>query len=294
MISFSSITDRNKTNLDDVSEWYITNNIVKDPPKGIQTFRRIKVGENNDIIDEQDTATDRNDAIRQFCRGRNPMVSVEYNNTSGQEAFLPYRIMKDGAFRPPILYQQDLLPLSRLPRYTTSSFATGGWTDYSKSARPTEDSIRYKQVLNTLPVKVMCAAKSKHKVDIPVGIQNLDKHIEYKPQRIRQSTIIEGGTQPTTYYKTDATWYDNKGYAIAATPTTHATSNASNKQNHIQQTATAVKSRVIPKMEATTNASALPRVVLDPSTYASNSVQSAKRDTYSFDNPGLVRRMDVR
>ncbi len=40
MISFSSITDSPKLNLDDVSDWYITNTIIKDPPKGIfSTFR---------------------------------------------------------------------------------------------------------------------------------------------------------------------------------------------------------------------------------------------------------------
>ncbi len=42
MISFSSITDSPKLNLDDVSDWYITNTIIKDPPKGITTRRIIK------------------------------------------------------------------------------------------------------------------------------------------------------------------------------------------------------------------------------------------------------------
>ncbi len=42
MISFSSITDSPKLNLDDVSDWYITNTIIKDPPKGITTSKIIK------------------------------------------------------------------------------------------------------------------------------------------------------------------------------------------------------------------------------------------------------------
>ncbi len=81
MISFSSITDSPKLNLDDVSDWYITNTIIKDPPKGITTRRIIKVGEDNDLLNAEDDSTDRNDAILQFARNVNPMVSVQYNNT---------------------------------------------------------------------------------------------------------------------------------------------------------------------------------------------------------------------
>ncbi len=57
MISFSSITDSPKLNLDDVSDWYITNTISKDPPKGITTRRIIKVGEDNDLLNAEMTST---------------------------------------------------------------------------------------------------------------------------------------------------------------------------------------------------------------------------------------------
>ena len=40
--------------------------------------------------------------------------------------------MKDGAFRPPTRTQDQLLPLSRLPRVNTESFTQPGFVDYSK------------------------------------------------------------------------------------------------------------------------------------------------------------------
>ncbi|CCV02411.1 hypothetical protein IIV31_039R [Armadillidium vulgare iridescent virus] len=202
MISFSSITDRPKGNLDDVSDWYITNTIIKDPPKGITTRRIIKVGENNDILDAEDESTSRNDAIRQFATNVNPMVAVDYNNSgptnggiqSGTQAFLPYRIIKDGAFRPPILYQQDTLPLSRLPRNTTSVNTSAEWIDFSKWERPTADAVKYKEVLNTIRTTPMCSNKGynfKTGTDQPYDIVY---HIENKPQRIKQ--IYAGEEEP--------------------------------------------------------------------------------------------------
>jgi hypothetical protein len=134
MISFSSITDRNKTDYDTIDDWYITNTIIKEPTKSIQTRRIIKVGDNNDLLDVTDSSVDRvSDSILQFSRSVNPMVSVEYNNTNGQEAFLPYRVIKDGAFRPPLDFQYNKFPLSRLPRDVTSFQNYSCHTDFSKS-----------------------------------------------------------------------------------------------------------------------------------------------------------------
>ena len=43
------------------------------------------------------------------------------------QAYLPYRVMRDGAFRPPVVTQADLLPLSRLPRIWTTAFTKPGF-----------------------------------------------------------------------------------------------------------------------------------------------------------------------
>jgi hypothetical protein len=112
-------------------------NILRDPPKGVYTRYKPKVGETSDITQQIQDSGDRVcEAIQVYARGVNPMVSVSYSNNGsngGQvryrsgaasdqprlstgQAYLPYRIMRDGAFRPPVIPPQELLPLSRLPR----------------------------------------------------------------------------------------------------------------------------------------------------------------------------------
>jgi len=204
MISYSSITDCPKLNLDQVDDWYITNNILKDPPKGFSTRRIIKVGDNNELLSAIDSSLDRNDAIRQYATRVNPMVSTSYNNTTGNtQAFLPYRIAKDGAFRPPILYQQDLLPLSRLPRYTTSLNTSAEWIDYSKWERPSEDSKKFTQIARTVHITPLTAPLSSNKV---TTITNFDRpqvnnYIENKP------SLGSGKSHKLFKHTTDQSWY---------------------------------------------------------------------------------------
>lgn len=125
-------------------------NILRDPPKSIFTKRIDKVGQNNDINREIDDSGDRvNEGISVYARGVNPMVSVSYDNNSnnagvsvysqGQghysgsgQAYLPYRVMDKGAFRPPIRSQRDLLPLSRQPRAWFQALSNPGYTDFTK------------------------------------------------------------------------------------------------------------------------------------------------------------------
>lgn len=122
MFSYSSLVNKGKLTLPSVDSWGTNNNIQKDPPRSIKTRRIDKVSDNNDItkmIDNSDRSTE---AILRFARGVNPSVSVSYSNNGGimqnfgnQQAFLPYRINKDGDFHPPVQAPQDLLSLSRLP-----------------------------------------------------------------------------------------------------------------------------------------------------------------------------------
>ena len=130
-----------------------TLNILRDPPKMIMTRKRDKVGETSSITQMQQESGDRAcEAINVYARGVNPFVSVSYQNygnnggqrvngfsnkrggNGGQQAKKPYRLGPDGAFRPPIQPPQNLLPLSRLPRLTTSSFTQPGFADFSKKA----------------------------------------------------------------------------------------------------------------------------------------------------------------
>ncbi len=128
------------TTLPSVVGFNSTMNILRDPPKSIVSTYKVKVGEDNRLLDWIDGSGSRTcEGITHYARGSNPMVSVDYSNNGnnggqmirmegaigtsqraigggGRQAYLPYRVAKDGAFRPPILTPQDLLPLSRLPR----------------------------------------------------------------------------------------------------------------------------------------------------------------------------------
>ena len=131
-LSYSGLTNHGKVTLPSVESWGTNMNILRDPPKSVHTRKIDKVGQTSNITSMIDDSTDRaSEAIMVYARGVNPSVSVSYNNvgnnggqSSGalaglnntQAAKLPYPIMRDGVFRPPVLKQEQLLPLSRQPR----------------------------------------------------------------------------------------------------------------------------------------------------------------------------------
>jgi len=114
-ISYSCLKTSPKITLPSVEMWGTNMNILKDPPKGAFTRRIDKVGQTQEILNSQGDSTDRiNEYISIYARGINPMVSVSYQNSGGgQQASLPYKVEN---VRPPILRQEDTLPLSRMPR----------------------------------------------------------------------------------------------------------------------------------------------------------------------------------
>ena len=149
--------------LPSVENWNTNTNILKLPPQAVFTRRRDKVGDDLQITAWIDESGDRVcEGISKFARGINPMVSVSYSNynagTNGNpltysgktEAKLPYRVMDNGAFRPPILTQQDLLPLSRLPRNKTSVVSSPEFPNYLKKIEnPTQMRSVKKEVIKT-------------------------------------------------------------------------------------------------------------------------------------------------
>lgn len=156
-LSYSGLTNYGRVTLPSVETWGTNMNILRDPPKSVITRRIDKVGETSSITQMIDDSGNRAcEAIQVYARGVNPCVSVSYNNYgnnggggqagnltglgapiagTGRLAKLPYTVMKDGAFRPPVLTQEDVLPLSRLPRVWTSAFSQPGFADFSKKAR---------------------------------------------------------------------------------------------------------------------------------------------------------------
>lgn len=106
--------------------------IFRDPPKSIHTRRRdnVEIGDIMYQIEEDNSRI--NEGVNEFARGVNPMVAVSYSNHGNgatttslnqNQASNPYKVAKDGAFRPPMYMIEDLLPLSRMrrDRYSVTS-----------------------------------------------------------------------------------------------------------------------------------------------------------------------------
>lgn len=138
-----------KVTLPSVDSWGSNMNIIRDPPKAVTTRKIDKVGDTASITQMIQESGDRFcEAINVYARGVNPMVAVSYGNqgtNGGQrvngfgsslvgQAYLPYRVARDGAFRPPIRSLRSLLPLSRQPRSWTSAFSKKGFADFTKKA----------------------------------------------------------------------------------------------------------------------------------------------------------------
>ena len=166
--SYSGLTNYGKSTLPSVECGFGSMNILKDPPKSIHTTRKIKVGDTNFITNTIEKNKDRfSESISFYARGINPSISVDYgtnggsNFKSGSEngisgmnnghAYLPYRIMRDGEFRPPEVKPYDLLPLSRMPRLHTKSDTNKCFIDYSKKIESVKEDYRAvkKNIINT-------------------------------------------------------------------------------------------------------------------------------------------------
>ena len=111
--------------------------ILRDPPKSIHTRKkeRVDMSNVNYMIRNDDTRI--NEGVAYLQRGINPHTDVMYNNAGGGgggrtttmanvQASNPYKVMKDGAFRPPLFTQEDILPLSRQRRPETMAITNPG------------------------------------------------------------------------------------------------------------------------------------------------------------------------
>lgn len=136
-LSYSGLRTTAKVTLPSVDMWGTDMNILKDPPKSIHTRRIDKVGQTQSILLAQDESGDRIcEMINVYARGVNPMVSVSYDNYSNNggkgplanttAVSLPYKVEN---VRPPVYRQEDLLPLSRLPRNWFYSYSNPSFPD---------------------------------------------------------------------------------------------------------------------------------------------------------------------
>jgi len=195
-LSYSGIVNYGKVTLPSVESWGTNMNIMKDPPKSVHTRKIDKVGETSAIATAVDESGDRFcEAINYYARGQNPMVAVSYGQgqkkscTTG-EAFLPYRIARDGAFRPPIWKQEDLLPLSRMPRVWTEVSTQPYKPIFTKRLRNCGTAEDTREVRNST-LQVSCAT-SKTVSAYPNIIQP-----DVKPGDVRNTLQVSCATAKT-------------------------------------------------------------------------------------------------
>lgn len=167
-LSYSGLRTSAKATLPSVEMWGTNLNILKDPPKSIHTRRIDKVGQTQSILNAQDQSGDRiSEMINVYARGVNPMVAVSFDNYSNnggrsspfqnkQAVSLPYKLQ---TFRPPVLRQEDLLPLSRLPRNWFYSYTNPSFPDIVQAAQCNETG---KSVHNTILHPNATTSKTVH------------------------------------------------------------------------------------------------------------------------------------
>lgn len=231
-ISYSGIVNRGKVTLPSVESWGTNMNIIKDPPKSITTRKKERVGDSIALAQSYDSSTDRiQESIRVYARGVNPSVSVSYNNSDGgTQASLPHTIMKGGAFRPPVLTQEDLLPLSRMPRKRTSTFTNKTHIDYSRRLTQPMSAAKTRQVITNI-LTTNARPTAVYKLEQPVYIKNTD------------TTIHDNITNPSAHTGVRAT---DRTHHINTVPTSeinenviraHARANVTNNQIYINNNA---------------------------------------------------------
>ena len=216
------------TTLPSVESWGQNMNILRDPPRSITTRRIDKTLLTSSINELIDSSTDRAcESIRVYARGINPMQSVVYDNNSnnagvgsnnilagGKQSFLPYRIMVDGAFRPPVRGPRELLPLSRLPRVWCNVMSKPGFADYSKSKHcPTKFRV-IKDLLNAYDVKPNKSCKLEKPIQENFEMRDSinDKHIDIEANAGTSSC----GMEMSDYTRDNIDMYKGVGEVIEA------------------------------------------------------------------------------
>jgi hypothetical protein len=233
--SYSSIIgNKAMVTLPSVESWGTNNNILRDPPKSIMTRRIDKVNQDGSLNEMLYHSGDRfAENINVYARGVNPMVSVEYGNNNSysktqanlsdtgkggfyQAGKLPYRVMNGGAFHPPILRQEQLLPLSRLPRNVTFQITNKSQTDYAKSALCDFQPNCHRQVVKDkvegfiLPTKTM-------KLDNPTKEHFVVDYINENPMIYSNFTNLSAQGETEVYRDEKNLQRNMPGYTTEAT-----------------------------------------------------------------------------
>lgn len=197
-----------KVTLPAVKSWSTNNNILRAPPKAVFTRRNDKVQQTSRLVNDLANGSDRmTDQISVYSQGINPMVSISYNNATGPSAYLPHRIMKDGAFRAPQIAPTDLLPLSRKVRPTTEASGRVKKVRYNQrifDQDQTTKDIRENMTISVRPSQVLNLPQS---VIEPYEVKNI----------IHNPTVVNVNTQKSNLGQFNGQ-YESSNYAIAEDP----------------------------------------------------------------------------
>ena len=210
-LSYSMITNYGKATLPSVDSWGTNMSMLRDPPKSITTRKIDKVGQTSDITEMIDNSGDRAcEAISVYSRGINPMVSVMYQNSgksasgtmnSGQQAYPPYIIDEQGSFRPPVLRQENLYPLSRLPRIWTYAFTNPEFPDFSKKTICQGEASDYRAVHNKV-LQVSVRPTAVYKIEKPIQENYNMKYVIQNPPTVSAHSGIRFQDKTTQHVNT--------------------------------------------------------------------------------------------
>jgi hypothetical protein len=244
-------------------------NILRDPPKSIHTRYIERVGDTNRILEQIDGASDRFcESILPFARGINPMVNVNYQNGGSDsgavrfrygaasqnqgiqspQASLPYKVMRDGVFRPDIRPQQELLPLSRQPRLVTSQTSNPG-------SELVQQEIRCKPDMRALRTELLnvCAPSSKSFIiETP---QDKPYNVKYAIQVVPTGSMISKPSSMVSNSTMNVNQVPTKGVQENRTYITMTANAHKNIQNAGESAGARVAVKDVLKGAKTTNAS---------------------------------------
>lgn len=232
MLSYSMLTNYGKTTLPSVDSWGTNMNILRDPPKSITTRQVFKVGQTSSITEMIEDSENRAcEVILPFARGINPMVGISYDNngrnggqsiengTYNTQATLPYKVIKDGAFRPPIIRQEQLMPLSRQPRRFTQNATNKQFINYANRALQPPSEIVKEIKQRTLQMSTI--PNSYYKIDLAKDVKiDTANYIQNKLYTDITSNINDKSVNPVPTINPES-MYETINSPLAIYPTTN-------------------------------------------------------------------------
>lgn len=204
-ISYSGVFPRRTVTLPSVEMWGTDMNILKEPHKSITTRRIDKVGSNLELLNMIEDAPDRIvDNILVYGRGLNIFKTYGDKSNRPKET---YRLQTDGAFRPPIITPQQVMPLSRQPRALTQVKINPGYIKYLNQTQCAPPRCVKKETFKA-SVKPNKRVKMNTTLKEPYTV----KYVIQNPIKRHNTTSGRAGKDVTTHKNENAYSYIDQNY----------------------------------------------------------------------------------